>query len=160
MADGGATEIIMLIAALLVAGAASAVLVQSWSGTAQILSDNQTKSMLDSKTKVTFSGDLNRTEYSDPANTMTVYLQNSGSSVLNQSEAAFFLNGTSAAVSANAFLSGATIWGPGVVVSFTIDVPAATYQDAQEYRITAVVLTLASQGAVGTDSVTEVVRLG
>lgn len=160
MADGGASNMIMLIAALLVAGIASAVLVQSWAGTAKILGDNQAKSSMDSKTKVSFSGDLMVTEYDDTSDEMVIYLQNSGTSVLNEAELATFFAGESATVISTTFLNAATTWGPGDVVKATIQMPTAAYSDGEEYRVTVIVSSTVSQGAEGTDSASEVVRLG
>lgn len=160
MADGGASNMIMLVAALLVAGVASAVLIQTWAGTAGILSDNQAKSSMDSKTKVSFSGDLMQTEFDDNSHELVIYLQNSGSSVLEQTKLAAFFAGESASVLSTTYLNGATIWGPGVVLKATIQMPAAVYVDGEEFRVTVVVSSTASMGAIGTDTATEVVRLG
>ena len=160
MADGGASNMIMLIAALLVAGIASTVLVQSWAGTAEVLSDNQAKSSMDSKTKVTFSGDMMQTEYDDTSDEAVIYLQNSGTSVLDETELAAFFTGQTSSVISTSFLNGATSWGPGDVLEATIQMPTAAYADGEEYRVTIVVVSKVSGGATGSDSVSEVVRLG
>ena len=51
MADGGASNMILLVTALLICGAASGILLQSWSQTATSVGINQEQLALNSKTK-------------------------------------------------------------------------------------------------------------
>jgi dihydrodipicolinate reductase len=59
------------------------------------------------------------------------------------------------------FLNGATIWNSGVVVEFTLQSGTSILCDGtEEKRITVVVGTTTSGGVSGSDSITEVVKLG
>ncbi|MBJ99733.1 MAG: hypothetical protein CMB48_01885 [Euryarchaeota archaeon] len=162
MADGGASNMILLITALLICGAASAILIQSWTDTAASVGINQEQLALDSKTKVTFSGDLAKTTCNEADDRITIYLQNSGSSILDETEFGGFIDGQSSSiVGIPTFLNGATEWSSGVVVEFTLQSSVNLECDGtEEKRVTAVVATVASGGVVGSDSVTEVVKLG
>tara|TARA_B100000287_G_scaffold432537_1_gene492113 strand:- start:1568 stop:2056 length:489 start_codon:yes stop_codon:yes gene_type:complete len=162
MADGGATNMILLITALLICGAASAILLQSWTETASSVGINQKQLALDSQTKVTFSGDLGKIVCDEsPTNQITIYLQNSGSSILDESSVGGFIDGTASNIISTSFLNGATVWSSGVVAVFTLQSGENLLCDGtEEKRVTAVVSTFASGGVFGSDSVTEVVKLG
>ena len=162
MADGGATNMILLITALLICGAASAILLQSWTDTASAVGTNQEQIALNSKTKITFSGDLAKTTCDSVENRITIYLQNSGSSILDETEFGAFIDGTaSSIVGGPTFLNGATVWSSGVVANITLQSGENLLCDGtEEKRVTAVVSTLASGGVFASDSVTEVVKLG
>ena len=162
MADGGASNMILLITALLICGAASGILIQSWTDTAASVGINQEQLALDSKTKVTFSGDLAKTTCDPALDQITIYLLNSGSSILDETEFGGFIDGqSSSVVGLPTFLNGATEWSSGVVVSFVLQSSEVLVCDGtEEKRVTAVVLTLASGGVFGSDSVSEVVKLG
>jgi len=87
-------------------------------------------------------------------------LQNSGSSILDENEFGAFVEGQPASIFAGpTFLNGATSWSPGVVVKYTLNIEAG-HVTGDELRITAVVATVTSGGVVGSDSVTEVIKLG
>lgn len=162
MADGGASNMILLVTALLICGAASGILIQSWTNTAASIGINQEQLGLDSRTKVTFSGDLAKTTCDAGLNQITIYLQNSGSSILDETEFGAFIDGqTSNVVGDPTFLNGATEWSSGVVVQYTLQSSSAiACNGSEEKRITAVVATIPSNGVTGSDSVTEVVKLG
>ena len=57
-------------------------------------------------------------------------------------------------------MNGATEWSSGVVVQFTLQSSGLACDGTEEKRVTIVVATVASGGVVGSDSVTEVVKLG
>lgn len=162
MADGGATNMILLITALLICGAASAILLQSWTETASAVGTNQEQIALNSKTKVTFSGDLAKTTCDSVDNRITIYLQNSGSSILDETEFGAFIDGISSSiVGVPTFLNGATVWSSGVVANITLQSGENLDCDGtEEKRVTAIVATVSSNGVFGTDSITEVVKLG
>ncbi|MAS63008.1 MAG: hypothetical protein CMA34_04995 [Euryarchaeota archaeon] len=161
MADGGASNMILLITALLICGAASGILLQSWTDTAASVGINQEQLALDSKTKVTFSGDLAKITCDAGLNQITIYLQNSGSSILDETEFGGFIDGQSSSiVGIPTFLNGATEWSSGVVVQFTLQSSGLACDGTEEKRVTVVVATVPSGGVVGSDSVTEVVKLG
>ena len=111
MADGGASNMILLITALLICSAASGILIQSWTETATAVGINQEQMALDSKTKITFSGDIGQTTCDSVDDRITIYLQNSGSSILDESNIGAFLDGASSSVfGLPTFLNGATVW--------------------------------------------------
>lgn len=162
MADGGATNMILLITALLICGAASGILIQSWTDTAASVGINQEQLALNAKTKVSFSGDLGKVSCNAVDDRITIYLQNSGSSILDTSEFGAFIDGQSSSIfGVVTFLNGATVWTSGVVAEYTLQ--SGTNLDCdgtEEKRITVVVGTTTSGGVSGSDSITEVVKLG
>lgn len=162
MADGGASNMILLVTALLICGAASGILLQSWTQTATSVGINQEQLALDSKTKITFSGDLGQASCNGGTNQITIYVQNSGSSILDENEFGAFVEGASVSVvSGPTFLNGATTWNSGVVVEFTLQSGTNILCDGtEEKRITVIVGTMTSGGVAASDSITEVVRLG
>ncbi len=159
MADGGASNMILLVTALLICSVASAILIQSWSETASAVGINQDQMTLDSKTKVTFSGDIGQTVCDAATERVTIYLQNSGTSILDENNIGAFIDGSSTSVISTNFLNGATIWSSGVVVEYVIEHTENLDCD-EEIRVSAVVSTVPVDGVVGTDSMTEVVKLG
>jgi archaellum component FlaG (FlaF/FlaG flagellin family) len=162
MADGGASNMILLVTALLICGAASGILLQSWSQTATSVGINQEQLALNSKTKISFSGDLGKASCDAVSDQITIYVQNSGSSILDENEFGAFVDGTFVSlVGVPTFLNGATIWNSGVVVEFTLQSGTSILCDGtEEKRITVVVGTTTSGGVSGSDSITEVVKLG
>ncbi len=57
MADGGASELIMLITGLLTAGIVASLLISSWGGLANSVDFAQTEIEADAKTKATLTND-------------------------------------------------------------------------------------------------------
>ena len=98
MADGGASNMILLVTSLLICGAASGILLQSWTQTASSVGTNQEQLALDSKTKVTLSGDLAKTVFNSIDDRINIFVQNSGSSILDENEFGAFVEGQSASV--------------------------------------------------------------
>ena len=161
MADGGASNMILLVTSLLICGAASGILLQSWTQTASSVGTNQEQLALDSKTKVTLSGDLAKTVFNSIDDRIDIFVQNSGSSILDENEFGAFVEGQSASVVVPTpeFLNGATSWSPGVVAKYTLQIDSG-HNTGDELRLTVVVATITSGGVVGSDSVTEVIKLG
>ena len=104
MADGGASNMILLVTALLICSVASAILIQSWGETASSVAINQEQITLDSKTKVTFSGDLGQTVCDPATERITIYLQNSGTSILDEDNFGVFIDGSSSSIISTNFL--------------------------------------------------------
>ena len=57
MADGGASTMILLVTSLLISGAASVVLLESWGDVAEANGTNAKGKVADAETDVSFSGD-------------------------------------------------------------------------------------------------------
>ena len=57
MADGGASTMILLVTSLLISGAASVVLLESWGSVAESSGNNSKGKVADAETDVSFSGD-------------------------------------------------------------------------------------------------------
>jgi len=62
MADGGASTMIMLVATLLISGAASAVLIDSWGDVVRTTNTNAKNDKANAKMDLSFSGDLGDVE--------------------------------------------------------------------------------------------------
>ena len=80
MADGGASTMILLVTSLLISGAASVVLLESWGDVAQANGKNNRGKVADAETDVSFSGDRGDTllDTSGANQEITLYFQNTG----------------------------------------------------------------------------------
>ena len=86
MADGGASSFILLATALLISGSVSAVLINQYGDLAQTMGKQQKGEEANRQTSFEFSGDLSNVAYdtSNPIETMTFYLQNTGVYILDE----------------------------------------------------------------------------
>ena len=80
MADGGASTMIMLVTSLLLSGAASVVLIESWGSVAESSSNNASSRVANAETDVSFGGDRSDIllDTSGANQEITLYFQNTG----------------------------------------------------------------------------------
>tara|TARA_B100001250_G_scaffold405492_1_gene423037 strand:+ start:1271 stop:1777 length:507 start_codon:yes stop_codon:yes gene_type:complete len=95
MADGGASSFILLATALLISGSVSAVLISQYGDLAQSMEKKRKGNEADSKTSFEYSGDLSNVAYdtTNPIQTITFYLQNTGVYILDENSLFIQLNG-------------------------------------------------------------------
>ncbi|DAC39089.1 MAG TPA: hypothetical protein D7H83_05335, partial [Candidatus Poseidoniales archaeon] len=98
MADGGASSMILLVTSLLISGAASVVLLESWGDLAAANGTNAKGKVANSETDVSFSGDRGDVllDNSGANQEITLYFQNTGSRTLDKSSFSIFVDGVAA----------------------------------------------------------------
>ncbi len=155
----GPSEMILLIAGLIVAALVSGVLLQSWDDMSGVLDQRGKQGMEDVKTRVSLANDPINIGW-DPGNdTAVIHLQNSGDSFLDVEDVGIMLNGSAMTVTK---WNGITEWLPGEIVEFTISgaasgldfFPDATY----DVHLAATVVSTSGSYA-GLDTLREVVRI-
>tara|TARA_B100001094_G_C18125587_1_gene769286 strand:- start:106 stop:576 length:471 start_codon:yes stop_codon:yes gene_type:complete len=155
MADGGVSEMIMLVTSLLVAGIVSGVLVGSYANIVDGMEGTASQSEIDSKTSAGLVSDPMNIDWNSVTNQTTVSIQNTGTLSLDIDETSMMLNGSTMNVTKS---GGPTNWVAGTVISFTVSGNVA-FSSNQEVPLNVIVLTETKSPATGAHSFTEVVRI-
>ena len=136
---------ILLVTSLLISGAASVVLLESWGDVAEANGTNAKGKVADSETDVSFSGDRGDVllDTSGTNQEITLYFQNSGIRTLDKTTL-YPSNGD---------------WATDYVMEVTVSDASFSYSDNDLATVTIVVQSVVSDGVKGTDSETGEVRL-
>ena len=163
MADGGASTFIFLATALLVSGAVSAVLISQYGDITTAMEIERRGNEADSKTSFSFAGDLANVHYdtsASPNEIITLYLQNTGEYVLDESTLFIQMNGEVIADAnvSTTILPGGTDWGTTNLLGVEI---AGTWNlaDNTDVNFTILVQSNSVGGYQGEDVESTVVRL-
>tara|TARA_B000000609_G_scaffold123951_1_gene97838 strand:+ start:264 stop:737 length:474 start_codon:yes stop_codon:yes gene_type:complete len=156
MADGGASDMIMLVASLIVAGIVSAVLIQAWAGVSTALNDGADQIEANEKTDATLISDPMNIDWNPTTNQTMITIQNTGDFTLNITDTVVFLNGSSMNVSQRGVVP--SVWLPGSVVNFTIQGNISLSTNDEVY-LNVVIFSDTLNPARGVYSFTEVVRI-
>ena len=156
MADGGASDMIMLISSLIVAGIVSAVLVQAWVGVSSAFDDNADQIEVNANTDATLVSDPMNIDWNPLTNQTMITVQNTGNLVLNIPDTTILLNGSLMNVTQRGVIP--SIWLPGSIVNFTVQGNISLSVNDEVY-LNVVVLTDTLIPARGVTSFTEVVRI-
>ncbi|MFL2968863.1 MAG: hypothetical protein ACJZ6A_06920 [Candidatus Poseidoniaceae archaeon] len=162
MADGGASTMIMLVTSLLLSGAASVVLLESWGSVAESSSNNTSSRVADAETDVSFGGDRSDIllDTSGANQEITLYFQNSGIRPLDKSSFTIFVDGVSSSTTGAATLYPANgVWAPDYILEVTVTDASFNYADGDIATVTIIAQSTISEGVKGTDSETAEVRL-
>ena len=162
MADGGASTMIMLVTSLLLSGAASVVLLESWGSVAESSSNNTSSRVADAETDVSFGGDRSDIllDTSGANQEITLYFQNSGIRPLDKSSFTIFVDGVSSSTTGAATLYPANgVWAPDYILEVTVTDASFNYADGDIASVTIIAQSTISEGVKGTDSETSEVRL-
>lgn len=161
MADGGASTMIILVASLLISGAASVVLIDAWGDVVKTASDNSKGKQADAETDISFSGDIGDVELdtSGANQNITLYFLNTGVRNLDNDSLSIFVDGVPSNIARLAIYPTSTVWGPDYLVEVIVSEASFAYVDNDIVKVTAVVKSTVSGGASGTASVSEEVRL-
>ncbi|HJM41317.1 MAG TPA: hypothetical protein QF514_03725 [Candidatus Thalassarchaeaceae archaeon] len=159
MADGGASELIMLISGLLVAGIVTTLLVASWGGLANSVDTAQTQAEANSKTKAALASDPMQVSWDQPSCNLSLHIQNTGSLELMDDEIGIIANGTASTVNQTRLLGNSSVWTSGEVLELQVCPPGITMSAGQEITVTVIVRSEHYQGISGQYSFSEVVRL-
>ena len=118
MADGGASTIIMLVTALLISSAASAVLVQEWSSASRAIELQQKGLQLSAEIGIDFAGDPAMVALSG-TDQITFYIQNTGIHTMDDTTLGVMVDGislNSALISTTYVPVGSGAWDPSVLL--------------------------------------------
>ena len=156
MADGGASDMIMLVASLIVAGIVSAVLIQAWAGVSMALNDGADQIEANEKTDATLISDPMNIDWNPTTNQTMITIQNTGDYTLNISDTVIFLNGSPMNVTQRGVIP--SVWLPGLIVNFTVQGNISLSSNDEVY-LNIVVLSDTLNPARGVCSFTEVIRI-
>ena len=162
MADAGASSMILLVTSLLISGAASVVLLESWGNVAEANGTNAKGKAADAETDVSFSGDRGDVllDTSGSNQEITLYFQNSGIRTLDKSAFTIFVDGVSSSIVGSTSLYPANgDWATDYVIEVTVSDSSFNYADNDLATVTIIVQSTVSDGVKGTDSETAEVRL-
>jgi len=152
----------LLVASLLISGAASVVLLQSWGEVAEASGTNTKGKVADAETDVSFSGDRGDVllDTSGANQEITLYFQNTGIRPLDKSSFTIFVDGVSSTLVGSATLYPASgVWATDHVLEVTVSDSSFNYSDDDTATVTIIVQSTISEGVKGTDSESAEVRL-
>jgi len=165
MADGGTSTIIMLVTALLISSAASAVLVQEWSSASRAIQTQQKGLLLSEEIRIDFAGDPMMVSLSTAPNPNVIlfYLQNTGVHVMNDATLSVLVNGVSintGSITTSYVPVVSPNWAPNVLLQVTIrDASFNLFTDDTEVSLYASVRSVDVTGISKSASMSEEVRL-
>jgi archaellum component FlaG (FlaF/FlaG flagellin family) len=158
----GASTMILLVTSLLISGAASVVLIESWGDVAEATGTSTSSRVADSETDVSVSGDRSSIllDTSGANQEITLYFQNTGSRLLDKTEFSIFVDGIAVGSgTGNTLYPANGQWAPGYVLEVTVADASWSYSDGDIVTITIVAQSIVSEGVRGTSVDSEEVRL-
>ena len=153
---------ILLVTSLLISGAASVVLLESWGQVAEASGTNAKEKVADAETDVSFSGDRGDVllDTSGANQEITLYFQNTGIRVLDKDSFTIFVDGVSSSVVGSATLYPANgVWATDYVMEVTVTDASFSYSNNDLATVTIIAQSTVTDGVKGTDSETAEVRL-
>jgi archaellum component FlaG (FlaF/FlaG flagellin family) len=162
LADGGASTMIILVASLIVSGMASVALLNSWGDMAKLTAEQSDGRLADAETDVSIAGDRANVLYQNTGtdDNMTIYFQNKGSRILDESSVSIFIDGISYTGSATLTLyPNSGVWSTGSMLEAVIEDAAFSYNSGDRITVTIIVQSELSGGHSGSASDTAEVRL-
>ena len=163
MADGGASTYIFLATALLISGAVSAVLIGQYGNMTSAMEVERRAAEADSKTSFDYAGDLSNLAYdtTDPAaETITIYLQNTGEYTVDATSLFIQLDGVivpDVDVSTTILPAGG-VWGTTELLEVEMTGTWAL-ADNSDIKLTILVFSVTVAGYEGQDSQSTEARL-
>lgn len=153
---------ILLVTSLLISGAASVVLLESWGQVAEASGTNAKEKVADAETEVSFSGDRGDVllDTSGANQEITLYFQNTGIRVLDMNSFSIFVDGVSSSVVGSTTLYPSNgVWATDYVMEVTVTDASFSYADNDLATVTIIAQSTVTDGVKGTDSETAEVRL-
>ncbi len=153
---------ILLVTSLLISGAASVVLLESWGQVAEASGTNAKEKVADAETDVSFSGDRGDVllDTSGANQEITLYFQNTGVRVLDKDSFTIFVDGVSSSVVGSTTLYPSNgVWATDYVIEVTVTDASFSYSDNDLATVTIIAQSTVTDGVKGTDSETAEVRL-
>ena len=159
MADGGASELIMLITGLLTAGIVTSLLIASWGGLATSVDTAKTQAEADAKTQAALASDPMQISWNQTACNLTLHIQNTGTLELKTDNIGLVINGTASTVNQVQLLGNASFWVKGEVAELYACPTGMSLTTGQEITITAIVQSENYKGISGQHAFSEVIRI-
>jgi len=160
VADGGASEMLMLITGLITAGIAASVLIASWGGIANSIESSKMQVEADTMTKASLTSDPMDMAWNQTACNLTIHIQNSGKLVLKNDEIGVIVNGSETSISGRRMLTSTTDWVQGQVLELRICPIGLVFNPGDETVLTVIVRSEEYRGVSGTYAFSEVIRFG
>ena len=158
MADGGATSLIMLVTALLVAGSVSTFLIAEWGDVARSMEMERRAQAIDAETDVSLAGDPGHVRYSLTGQ-IQFYLMNSGTAVLDDSTLVVLVDGVQQSANVTTTVLNGGDWSAGELLQVQVVDNTLTYTNNTEVMLTVVVSSEFVSNVRGTDTLDAEVRL-
>ena len=159
MADGGASELIMLITGLLTAGIAASLLISSWGSLANSVDVSQAEIEVDSKTRAALTNDPMNVNWNQTSCNLTLFVQNIGVIKLDVNSVGVIINGSTGTVNQSQILDNQSLWNSGEVAELNVCPSGILMVSGQEIFVTIIVKSELFKGIYGQHSFTEVIRL-
>ncbi|HJM87709.1 MAG: hypothetical protein QF479_05065 [Candidatus Poseidoniaceae archaeon] len=159
MADGGASELVMLVTGLIAAGMVASLLMSSWGGLAHSVDVAKLEVEVDSKTDADLISDPMLVSWNQSSCNLSLYVQNIGEISLDEDAIGVIINGTAATVNQTRILDNMTTWDEGEVVELNACPSGLNLVSGQEIYVTIIVQSILYNNVVGHNSFTEVIRL-
>jgi len=160
VADGGASELVMLITGLLTAGIVASLLVASWGSLAATVDNNQSEIEVNTKTRAALASDPSQISWNQTDCNLTFYVQNTGELRLKTDSIGVVVNGTAATINQTGLLDGATSWLTGEVAEVSVCPTGLTLVPGEEIPLLVIVRSAEHKGISGQNSFSEVIRIG
>ena len=163
MADGGASTYIFLATALLISGAVSAVLIAQYGDMTSAMEVERRAVEADSKTSFDYAGDLSNVAYdttNPAAETITIYLQNTGVYVLDDTSLFIQIDGVAVlgADVTTTILPGGGDWGTTELLEVEMT-GTWGFTDNSDIKLTILVFSVTVGGYEGQESQSTEARL-
>ena len=159
MADGGASELVMLVTGLIAAGMVATLLISSWGGLANSVDTAKLEVEVDSRTRADLISDPVQISWNQLSCNLSLFIQNIGDITLEETSIGIIINGTAASVNQTRILDNMTSWDIGEVVEINACPPGVNLVSGQEIFVTLIVQSISYNNVVGHYSFTEVIRL-
>lgn len=160
MADGGASELVMLITGLLTAGIVASLLVASWGSLAETVGNTQSEIEVNTKTRAALASDPSQISWNQTDCNLTFHVQNTGELRLKTNQIGVVVNGTAASVNQTGLIDGATSWITGEVAELSVCPGGLTLATGDEVPLIVIVRSAEHKGISGQYSFSEVIRIG
>ena len=160
MADGGASELVMLITGLVTAGIVASLLVASWGSLAETVGDTQSEIEVNTRTRADLASDSSQVSWNQTGCNLTLYVQNTGEIRLKTDVIGVVVNGTAATINQTQLLDGAPSWSSGEVAELRVCPTGLNLVSGDEIPLTVVVRSVEYKGMSGQYSFSEVIRIG
>ncbi len=159
MADGGASELIMLITGLLTAGIVTSLLIASWGGLATSVDTAKTQAEADAKTQAALASDPMQISWNQTACNLTLHIQNTGTLELKTDNIGLVINGTASTVNQVQLLGNASFLVKGEVAELYACPTGMSLITGQEITVTVIVQSENYKGISGQHAFSEVIRI-
>ena len=91
---------------------------------------------------------------------ITIYLQNTGTNLLDHDSVAFWLDGEVSTTNTITFVDAAvSVWSPGELIQVVGESSAWSFSNGNEPTLSVVVSSTVSKGVSGSDSISQPIRL-